>query len=376
MAAMPPSAQRLALNTGHHSKMAYKNYITIAEKLPKPHSILMTLKLALPDILKIEPYKPGISKVAGKKDIIKLSSNENALGASPKALAALKSAEKRISRYPDGGCVALRNKIGEIYGLNPEQIVCGAGSDEILAFLCHAYAGDGDEVLYSQHGFLMYPISALRVGATPVKAPEKNLCADVDALLASVTLKTRILFLANPNNPTGSYLSKDKIEYLRKKLPQDILLVLDAAYCELVDADDFSEGNELVKKYPNVVVTRTFSKVYGLASLRLGWSYSSPEIADVLNRVRGPFNVSLQAQEAGVAALDDQEFIAKSKAHNTKWRAWMTAELTQLGLKVYPSQGNFVLVEFPDASATDTKLKENGIIIRRMFDSQKAFCLG
>ncbi len=326
----------------------------------------MTLKLARPDILKIEPYKPGISKVAGKKDVIKLSSNENALGASPKALAALRDCESRISRYPDGGCVALRNKIGEVYGLNPEQIVCGAGSDEILAFLCHAYAGDGDEVLYSQHGFLMYPISALRVGATPVKAAEKNLCADVDALLAAVTPRTRIVFIANPNNPTGSYLSATEIARLRKQLRQDILLVLDAAYCELVDAPDFSEGNELVKQYPNVVVTRTFSKIYGLASLRLGWSYSSPEIADVLNRVRGPFNVTLQAQEAGIAALEDQAFIAKSKAHNTKWRNWMTAELNQLGLKVYPSQGNFVLVEFQNAAAADEHLKENGIIIRRM----------
>lgn len=335
----------------------------------------MTLKLVRPDILKIEPYKPGISKVAGKKDIIKLSSNENALGASPKALAALRDSESRISRYPDGGCVALRDKIGEVYDLNPEQIVCGAGSDEILAFLCHAYAGDGDEVLYSQHGFLMYPISALRVGATPVKAAEKNLCTDVDALLAAVTPRTRMVFLANPNNPTGSYLSKEKIGYLREKLRQNILLVLDGAYCELVDAPDFSEGNALVNQYPNVVVTRTFSKVYGLASLRLGWSYSSPEVADVLNRVRGPFNVSLQAQEVGIAALDDQAFIAASKAHNTKWRNWMTAELNTLGLKVYPSQGNFVLVEFPDAAATDAKLKENGIIIRRMEAYGLASCL-
>ena len=326
----------------------------------------MTLKLARPDILKIEPYKPGTSKVAGKKDIIKLSSNENALGTSPKAIAALREAEKHISRYPDGGCVALRNKIGEVYGLNPEQIVCGAGSDEIIAFLCHAYAGEGDEVLYSQHGFLMYPISALRVGATPVTAPEKDLCADVDALLAAVTPRTRIVFIANPNNPTGSYLPATEIARLRKALRQDILLVLDAAYCELVDAPDFSEGNELVKQYPNVVVTRTFSKIYGLASLRLGWSYSSPEIADVLNRVRGPFNVTLQAQEAGIAALDDQDFIAKSKAHNTKWRGWLTKELQQTGLTVYPSQGNFVLVKFPDAAAADANLKENGIIVRRM----------
>ena len=324
------------------------------------------LKLVRPEILKIEPYKPGTSKLAGKTEVIKLSSNENALGTSPKVLAALREWESRLFRYPDGGCKALREKLGAVYSLNPEQLVCGVGSDELIGLLCHAYAGVGDEVLYSQHGFLMYPIYTLRMGAVPIKAPEKNLTADVDALLAAVTPRTRIVFLANPNNPTGSYLSAEKVSYLRKKLPQDILLVLDAAYCELVDAPDFSEGNELVQQYSNVVVLRTFSKIYGLAGLRLGWGYFSPEVADVMNRARGPFNVSMPAQVAGIAALDDQDFIAKSKAHNTKWRAWLAAELQKIGYTVYPSQGNFLLVECGDAAAADEHLKNNGIIVRRM----------
>jgi histidinol-phosphate aminotransferase len=324
------------------------------------------LKLARPEILKIEPYKPGTSKLPGKKEVIKLSSNENALGISPKVVEALRAWEPKLSRYPDGACKALRQKLGETYGLNPEQLVCGVGSDELIGLLCHAYAGVGDEVLYSQHGFLMYPIYTLRMGAVPVKAPEKNLTADVEALLAAVTPRTRIVFLANPNNPTGSYLSKDKVAYLRKKLPQDILLVLDAAYCELVDADDFSEGNELVNEYPNVVVLRTFSKIFGMASLRLGWSYTSPEITDILNRARGPFNVSMSAQVAGIAALNDQEFIKQSKAHNTKWRNWLATELEKLGYKVYPSQGNFLLVEFGNAAAVDDHLRDQGIIVRRM----------
>ena len=181
------------------------------------------LKLARPEILKIEPYKPGTSKLPGKAEVIKLSSNENALGISPKVVSALRDIEPRLFRYPDGACKALRQKLGETYGLNPEQLVCGVGSDELIGLLCHAYAGVGDEVLYSQHGFLMYPIYTLRMGATPVKAPEKNLTTDVESLLAAVTPRTRIVFLANPNNPTGSYVSKEKIAYLRKKLPQDIL---------------------------------------------------------------------------------------------------------------------------------------------------------
>ena len=324
------------------------------------------LKLARPEILKIEPYKPGTSKLPGKAEVIKLSSNENALGVSPKVITALREWETKLSRYPDGACKNLRQKLGEVYGLNREQLVCGVGSDELIGLLCHAYAGVGDEVLYSQHGFLMYPIYTLRMGAVPVKAPEKNLCADVDSILAAVTPRTRIVFLANPNNPTGSYLSKDKVANLRKKLPQDILLVLDAAYCELVEAEDFSEGNELVAQYPNVVVLRTFSKIFGMAGLRLGWGYFSPEVADVMNRARGPFNVSMPAQVAGIAALEDQDFVAKSKVHNTKWRGWLATELQKLGLTVYPSQGNFLLVEVGNAAAVDEHLKNNSIIVRRM----------
>lgn len=323
-----------------------------------------------PGIMAIRPYVGGESTVAGAQRVIKLASNESALGPSPRAIAALRDSASRIHRYPDGHCVALRHALAARHGLKAEQIVCGAGSDELIALLCRAYAGPGDEVVYTEHGFLMYPIAARTVGAQPVTAAETNLTADVDALLDAVTDCTRLVFIANPNNPTGTYLPAPELERLRRGLPERVLLVIDAAYAEYVGRDDYAAGEALVDT-GGVVVTRTFSKIYGLGGLRLGWAYCPPAVADVLNRVRNPFNVSSPAQEAGCAALGDDDLIRRAQDHNARWRAWTSEALRALGLGVPDSVCNFVLVRFPqapgrDAPAADAFLKERGIIARRM----------
>lgn len=322
-----------------------------------------------PGILDIAPYVGGESKAGTVSRIIKLSSNEGALGVPPAVQAALKEMAATAHRYPDGGCTALRERLADIHRIDADKIVCGAGSDEIISFLCQAYVAPGDEVIYSQHGFLMYSISAMANGGKPVAVAEKNLTADVGAMIAAVNDKTKIVFLANPNNPTGSYLSQDEVRRLAAGLPKDVLLVLDVAYAEFVTAPDYSAGHELVAEFGNVVVTQTFSKMYAMGGLRLGWGHCPPDVADVLNRVRGPFNVSSVAQVCGVAALSDPAFVTASRDHNTHWRGWMTDRLTSLGLKVYPSQGNFLLVDFgsPDrAENCRLKLKEQGILIRQM----------
>lgn len=333
----------------------------------------MSAPVIRPGILDIKPYVGGQSRIPGVKRVIKLASNEGALGPSPKAVAAYKKAASTMFRYPDGGSAELRKAIGEYHRLDPECIVCGAGSDELLSLLCRAYAGPGDEVLYNFHGFAIYPILARTCGATPVTAPEKNLRADVDNLLAAVTPNTKVLFIANPNNPTSSYISAQEMRRLRTELREDILLVIDAAYAEYVGRNDYSAGFDLVDGGDNVVVTRTFSKIYGLGGVRLGWCYAPHRVADVLNRIRLPFSVSGPAQAAGVAALADTEFTAKSRAHNDLWLPWLDAALRGLGLDVAPSVCNFVLAHFPnepgrDAGAADTFLKSRGIIPRRVVD--------
>ncbi|MCB2100885.1 MAG: histidinol-phosphate transaminase [Rhodobacterales bacterium] len=324
-----------------------------------------------PGIMDIQPYVGGESKIPGVDRIIKLASNEGALGPSPAAQRALEDEASHMHRYPDGSAHALRHALGAHWGLDPERIVCGAGSDELLGLLCRAYAGPGDEVLYTQHGFLMYPIAARTAGATPVQAPETNLTADVDALLAKVTDRTRIVFLANPNNPTGTYLPAAEMKRLRDGLPAGVLLVIDAAYAEFMTRNDYSPGVELVDAGENVVMTRTFSKIYALGALRLGWAYCPASVADVLNRVRNPFNVAAPSLAAGLAALKDVAFTDQSRDHNTEWRAWTTDECRALGLEVPESHGNFILVRFPasgphTAEAADGFLKGRGIIVRRM----------
>ena len=327
-----------------------------------------TAPVPRPGILDIAPYIGG--EAAGT---IRLASNEGALGPSPKAVEAYKRLAGEIHRYPDGGSTELRKALGARFGLDAGRIVCGAGSDELIGLLVRAYAGPGDEVLYSQHGFLMYPIAAKSVGATPVTAPETDLTASVDALLARVTPRTKIVFVANPNNPTGTFLTADELARLHAGLPATTLLVIDAAYAEYVTRNDYSAGVELVETFTNVVMLRTFSKIFALGALRLGWGYCPAGVADVLNRVRGPFNVSAAAQAAGVAALEDVEFMERSRAHNEQWREWFSAEVRGLGLTVHPSIGNFVLVDFKgaasgkdDAEKARLFLKDRGILVRQM----------
>ncbi|MFO1131760.1 MAG: histidinol-phosphate transaminase [Hyphomicrobiales bacterium] len=323
-----------------------------------------------PGILDIAAYVPGKSGAKGAK-VHKLSSNESPIGASQKAIEAYKAAAHALEHYPDGAATQLRGAIAGRFGLKAENIVCGAGSDELLQLIAHAYLSPGDEAIYSQYGFLVYPIAIQSNGATAVVAPEKNFLADVDAILARVTARTKVVFLANPNNPTGRYLPFSEVKRLHVGLPPNVLLVLDAAYAEYVRRNDYEAGIELVATSENVVMTRTYSKIFGLAALRLGWAYCPAHVADVLNRVRGPFNISAPAIAAGVAAIEDHEFVERAVAHNEAWLPWVTKQLSELGLEVTPSVGNFVLVHFPKddrhhAHAADAFLQDHGFVVRRM----------
>jgi histidinol-phosphate aminotransferase len=324
-----------------------------------------------PGILDIAPYVGGEAKAPGVERPIRLASNESALGPSPKAVAAYRALAREIHRYPDGSAAELRAALGRHHELDPDRIVCGSGSDELIGLLLRAYAGPGSEVLYSRHGFLMYPIGAQAVGATPIAVPERNLTADVDGFLARVTERTRIVFIANPNNPTGSYLSAGEMARLHKGLPPNVVLAVDAAYAEFVNRNDYEPGIALVNRAENVVMLRTFSKVYALAGLRLGWAACPPAIADVLNRIRGPFNVSAPALAAGVAAIEDAAALERARAHNQRWLPWFSARLAALGLSLTPSVGNFVLPRFPDdprrnADAAFAFLQARGILTRQM----------
>jgi histidinol-phosphate aminotransferase len=324
-----------------------------------------------PGILDIAPYIGGDATAPGIERPIRLASNESALGPSPKAIAAYRALAPEIDRYPDGSSATLREAIGRHHGLDPERIVCGSGSDELIGLLLRAYAGPGSEVLYSAHGFLMYPIGAKSVGATPVAVPERDLTADVDGFLARLTERTRIVFIANPNNPTGTYLSAGDMARLHAGLPPNVVLAIDAAYAEFVNRNDYEPGVALVNRAENVVMLRTFSKIYALAGLRLGWAYCPPAIADVLNRVRGPFNVTAPAQAAGVAAIEDVAALARARAHNQRWLPWFSERLSGLGLQLTPSVGNFVLPRFPDdprrnADAAYAFLQSRGILTRKM----------
>ena len=324
-----------------------------------------------PGILDIAAYVPGKSAVPGDGPVIKLSSNETPLGPSPEAVAAYKAAADGLARYPDGSAAPLRDAIAAHYGLDPGRIVCGAGSDELLSLLAYAYLGPGDEAIYSEHGFLVYRIAIQASGATPVVAPETDRRADVDAVLGSVSERTKAVFLANPNNPTGTYLPFDEVQRLRRELPEHVLLVLDAAYAEYVRRNDYEAGLELVATTDTTVMTRTFSKIYGLASLRLGWAYCPAPVADALNRIRGPFNVTGPAIAAGAAAIADIAHTEQAVAHNDIWLPWLTEQLEGLGLEVTPSVGNFLLVHFPDedgrtAGDADAFLCGERIVLRRV----------
>ncbi len=325
-----------------------------------------------PGIMAIEAYVPGKSAApAGVAKVHKLSSNENPLGASPKAIEAAREVAGRLEFYPDGSAARLREAIAEVHGLNAANIICSNGSDEVLGLLSQAYLSPGDEAIFTEHGFLVYKIYTQSAGATPVSVKETDERANVDAILAAVTPKTKIVFLANPNNPTGTYLPFEEVRRLHAGLPKNVLLVIDAAYAEYVRRNDYEAGVELVAGSQNVVMTRTFSKVHGLGGARIGWCYAPAHVVDALERVRDPFNVTSTAIEAGVAAMHDRAHVERSVAHNETWLPWLSEELTKLGLRVTPSVCNFILVHFPEdgrhsAPAADDYLGARGYILRRV----------
>jgi histidinol-phosphate aminotransferase len=324
-----------------------------------------------PGVLDIEAYVPGKSSAPGVAKVFKLSSNETPLGPSPRAIAAYQAVAPHLQEYPDGSAAELREAIGRAFGLDPDRIVCGAGSDDLLNLLARAYLADGDEAIHTTHAFLVYPIATLGTGAQPVIAPETEYTANVDAILAAVTKKTKMVFLANPNNPTGTYIPFDEVKRLHKSLPPQVLLVLDAAYAEYVRRNDYESGIELVSTSDNVVMTRTFSKIHGLAALRLGWMFGPAHIVAAVNRVRGPFNVNAPAIAAGVAAVEDFEHQERAREHNTRWLAWLAREIEKLGLKATPSVANFLLIHFPaskgqTAKEADAFLTARGLILRQV----------
>jgi histidinol-phosphate aminotransferase len=324
-----------------------------------------------PGVLEIHAYVPGKSTAPGVAKVFKLSSNETPLGPSSRAIEAYQAVGARLEDYPDGSASELREAIGRVFGLDPDRIVCGAGSDDLLNLLARAYLADGDEAIHTTHGFLVYPIATLGTGATPVIAPETNYTANVDAILGAVTKKTKIVFLANPNNPTGTYISFDEVKRLHRNLPAHVLLVLDAAYAEYVRRNDYESGIELVATSDNVVMTRTFSKIHGLAALRLGWMFGPAHVIAAINRVRGPFNVSTPAIAAGIAAIEDHQHQERAREHNTRWLGFLTQEIGKLGLDVTPSVANFVLIHFPSVKGRTAKdandfLTARGLVLRQV----------
>lgn len=327
---------------------------------------------AKPWIARIAPYVPGRATTDSGRAAAKLSSNENPFGQSPAALEAMREAAGKSHRYPEGSAGMLREALAGAYGLDPARIVCGTGSDDILHLLANAYAGAGDEVLYVRHGFAVYRLAAERVGATPVEAPDRDYTADVDALLAAVSERTRLVYLANPNNPTGTMIGRAEVERMHAGLPEHVLLVLDAAYAEFIDDPDYEDGLAMARRLPNVVVTRTFSKIYGLAAERVGWAYGPAAVIDTLHKIRQPFNVTTAGMYGAVAALGDTAFVERVRTHNARWRGWLADEVGKLGnagLRAVPSAANFVLVTFADdgqnsAEAAYKALMEDGYLTR------------
>ncbi len=329
-----------------------------------------------PGIMQIALYQGGQSKIEGVADVVKLSSNENPFGPSDKAKEAFARCAHQLHRYPSTDHLSLRTAIAEVHGLDVDKIICGVGSDEIITFLCQAYAGPGDEVIHTEHGFSMYRISTLAAGATPVEVPEVDRTVDVDAILAACTERTKLVFIANPANPTGTFVTGDEITRLADGLPAHTILVLDGAYAEYVDG--FDGGAAMVEARENVVMTRTFSKVYGLGGLRIGWGYGPQTIIDVLNRVRGPFNLSDAQLDTAEAALRDREYLEKCLSENARLRVWLSEALAEVGVPSDASYTNFILARFQssdEADACDAYLKQNGLIVRRVAGYKLPDCL-
>ncbi|MCA0271451.1 MAG: histidinol-phosphate transaminase [Proteobacteria bacterium] len=320
-----------------------------------------------PGILDIDLYQGGAAHVAGRSDAVKLSSNENPFGPSDKAKEVFQRAVHKLHRYPSTDHAALRQAIGDVHRLDPARIICGVGSDEIIGLLCNAYAGKGDEVVFTEHGFLMYRIYTMAAGARPVVVKERDRTTDVDAILAACRAKTRLVFIANPNNPTGTMIGLPEIERLAAGLPQQAILVIDGAYAEYVDGYD--GGATLVTARENVVMTRTFSKIYGLGGLRIGWGYGPKHIIDVLNRVRGPFNLSSAQLETAEAAVRDQDHVVRCRTDNARMRGWLAEALAEMGVPSDTSTANFILARFAsreEAEACDDFLQTQGLIVRRV----------
>ncbi len=320
-----------------------------------------------PEILTIAPYVGGVSQLPGHDHPLKLSSNEGAFGVPPGAQRALVEAIPLAHRYPDGSTAALRAALGRCWKLDPSRILCGAGSDDIIYQLCLAYGGAGSELIMTEHGFAIYDIAGRYAGSRIVKVPERDLTTDVDAILGAVNPRTKLVFIANPNNPTGTMIGREEVERLHRGLPASVLLVLDSAYAEYVERADYEPGIALVNGADNVVMTRTFSKIFGLGGLRLGWCFAPEPVIDVLDRVRSPFNCSVPAQAAGIAALAEPRWVEKSREHNRLWRAWLSDVLTASGFAVVPSEANFILVHcgsVQGAKSADAFLRQSGIIVR------------
>jgi histidinol-phosphate aminotransferase len=338
----------------------------------------MTSPTPRPEILTIDPYVAGESEIPGANRTVKLSSNEGAFGVPPSAQAAIVTAAAEAYRYPDGGADRLRQALGKRWGLDPARIVCGAGSDDLLYQFCLSYGGPGRDIIMSAHGFSIYHIAGTYAGSRVIKVPERNLTADLDAMLAAVSPATRLIFLANPNNPTGSMVPADEVARFRAALPPEVLLVLDAAYAEYVTHPAYDAGVKLVDATDNTVMTRTFSKIFGLGGMRIGWCYAPPGVVDVLNRVRGPFNVSVAGQAAAIAALAEAGWVEAGRAHNAEYRPKLAAGIEAAGLKVWPSEGNFVLVDLGTAAAAnaaDAFLRSSGIIVRKVGGYGLPHCL-
>ena len=331
-----------------------------------------------PEIMSIAAYVGGEHKLPGVNRVFKLSSNEGPFGPPPGARAAASKAAAELHRYPDGGSAALRTAIGAHHGLDPARLVCGTGSDELIQHICHIYGGPGTDIVMSMHGFTMYQIAGTYAGSRVLKAPERNLTTSVDEMLAAVTPETTIVFVANPNNPTGSLLPETEMLRLRAGLRDDILLVLDSAYAEYVEAADYDAGARMVDAGDNTIMLRTFSKIYGLGGARVGWGYGPAPVIDAINRVRGVFNVNLIAQAAALAALAEPGWVEAGRAHNTAWRANLSAALEKSGIIAHPTEGNFILADFTTAAraaGAEAFLKTRGIIVRAMGAYDLPHCL-
>jgi histidinol-phosphate aminotransferase len=329
-----------------------------------------------PGILDIALYQGGQAHVAGVANAVKLSSNENPFGASDRAKEVFVRTAHTLHRYPSTDHAGLRKAIADVHGLDADRVICGAGSDEIITFLCQAYAGPKDEVVFTEHGFLMYRISAMAAGATPVEVQERERTTDVDAILAACNRRTKLVFIANPNNPTGTMISQAEIQRLSEKLPPQALLVLDGAYVEYVDGHD--AGLSIIEARENVVMTRTFSKIYGLGGLRIGWGYGPKHVIDVLNRIRGPFNLSTTQQDVAEAAVQDRDFVARCRSENARLRTWLASALAELGVPSDTSMANFILARFAsadEANACDDFLQSKGLIVRRVAGYKLPHCL-